>query len=53
VRYALNQWDALKRVLEDGELAIDNGATERDNRDIALGRGATHNWQPTISPTRA
>jgi transposase len=41
VRYALNQWDALTRFLEDGELEIDNGATERANRDIALGRG---NW---------
>jgi transposase len=37
----LNQWEALTRFLEDGELEIDNGATERANRDIALGRG---NW---------
>ena len=41
VRYALNQWEALTRFLQDGELEIDNGATERANRDIALGRG---NW---------
>jgi hypothetical protein len=41
LRYALNQWEALTRFLEDGELEIDNGATERANRDIALGRG---NW---------
>jgi transposase len=41
VRYALNQWEALTRFLEDGELEIDNGASERANRDIALGRG---NW---------
>src|SRR5947209_3233054 len=41
VRYALNEWEALTRFLEDGELEIDNGATERANRDIALGRG---NW---------
>jgi len=41
VRYALNQWAALTRFLEDGDLEIDNGATERANRDIALGRG---NW---------
>jgi len=40
-RGALNQWEALTRFLEDGELEIDNGATERANRDIALGRG---NW---------
>jgi transposase len=41
VRYALNQWDALTRFLEDGELEIDNGATERANRDVAIGRS---NW---------
>ena len=41
VRYALNQWEALTRFLQDGELEIDNGATERANRDITLGRG---NW---------
>src|SRR5215813_15015578 len=41
VRYALNQWEALTQFLQDGELEIDNGATERANRDIALGRG---NW---------
>jgi transposase len=37
VRYALNQWDALTRFLADGDLEIDNGATERANRDIAVG----------------
>jgi transposase len=41
VRYALNQWDALTRFLQDGQLEIDNGATERASRDIAVGRG---NW---------
>jgi transposase len=41
VRYALNQWEALTRFLKDGDLEIDNGATERTNRDIAIGRG---NW---------
>ncbi len=41
VRYALNQWDALTRFLKDGDLEIDNGATERANRDIAIGR---NNW---------
>ena len=38
VRYALNQREALTRFLEDGDLEIDNGATERANRDIAIGR---------------
>jgi transposase len=41
VRYALNQWQALTRFLEDGDLEIDNGATERANRPVAIGRG---NW---------
>ena len=41
MRYALNQWEALTRFLEDGDLEIDNGATERANRDIAIGRGKT------------
>jgi transposase len=41
VRYILNQWDALTRLLDDGELEIDNGAAERANRDIAIGR---NNW---------
>ncbi len=41
VRYSLNQWEALTRFLEDGDLEIDNGATERANRGIAIGRG---NW---------
>lgn len=41
VRYSLNQWEALTRFLQDGDLEIDNGATERANRDIAIGRG---NW---------
>jgi transposase len=41
VRYALNQWEALTRFVEDGDLEIDNGGTERANRDIAIGR---NNW---------
>lgn len=41
VRYALNQWKALNVYLEDGALEIDNGATERASRDIAVGR---NNW---------
>jgi len=41
VRYALNQWDALTRFVQDGDLEIDNGASERANRGVAVGRG---NW---------
>lgn len=41
VTYALNQWAALQRYLEDGRLAIDNNATERSLRGVAVGR---KNW---------
>ena len=41
IRYALNQWDALVRDTDDGQLAIDNNAAERSVRTIALGR---KNW---------
>jgi hypothetical protein len=39
VRFAPNLWEALTHFLEEGELEIDNGATERADRGIALGRG--------------
>ena len=38
IRYALNQWDALCRYTDDGQLAIDNNAAERAVRAIAVGR---------------
>jgi hypothetical protein len=41
VGYALNQWAALQRYLEDGRLAIDNNAAERSLRGVAVGR---NNW---------
>ncbi len=41
VGYALNNWAALKRYLEQGYLAIDNNLSERTLRAIALGR---NNW---------
>ena len=41
VGYALNQWDALERYLEDGRLSIDNNAAERALRPFAIGR---KNW---------
>jgi transposase len=41
VRYALKNWTALTRYCEDGDLAIDNNATERAIRGVALGR---NNW---------
>ena len=41
IQYALNQWTALTRYLEDGDLAIDNNAAERALRPVAVGR---KNW---------
>jgi transposase len=41
VGYALNNWAALVRYLEQGYLAIDNNLSERTLRAIAIGR---HNW---------
>ncbi|MCC7422180.1 MAG: IS66 family transposase [Planctomycetaceae bacterium] len=41
VQYALNLRAALQRYVDDGRLPIDNNASERDLRGIALGR---RNW---------
>lgn len=41
VRYTLKNWTALNRFCEDGDLEIDNNATERAIRGVAVGR---HNW---------
>ena len=40
IGYASNNWDALKRCLEQGFLALDNNLSERTLRVIALGRNA-------------
>lgn len=41
VHYALEQWTALTRYLDDGRLEIDNNRTERALRGVGLGR---KNW---------
>lgn len=41
VTYATNNWRALCRYLADGELSIDNNASERALRPVAVGR---KNW---------
>jgi Transposase IS66 family len=38
IGYALNHWDALIRPWEAGFLEIDNGASERAMKPVALGR---------------
>lgn len=40
-RYTLKNWEALTRYAEDGDLEIDNNATERAIRGVAVGR---NNW---------
>jgi hypothetical protein len=35
LRYARNQWQALRRYTEDGRLPIDNGRSERALRQVA------------------
>lgn len=45
--YTRNQWEALNRYLEDGDLAIDNNAAERAMRPVAIGR---KNWLFVGSP---
>src|SRR5262249_39658947 len=41
VRYTLKNWTALTRYCEDGDIGIDNNATERVIRSVAVGR---NNW---------
>jgi transposase len=41
IRYALNQWSALTRYIENGAFAIDNNAAERALRAVVIGR---RNW---------
>jgi len=38
IGYALNQWQALTRYLDDGQIEIDNSAAERSVRGVACGR---------------
>jgi transposase len=38
IRYAQNQWDELGRFLEDPRIPLDNNASERSLRRVALGR---------------
>jgi len=38
IGYAMNQWTALTRYLDDGRIEIDNNAAERALRAVAVGR---------------
>lgn len=50
VRYSLNQRKYLSRFLEYGDVPIDNGASERNAKTLAVGRG---NWLFCTSPKGA
>jgi transposase len=47
VGYMLNQWEELTNYVHDGRLPIDNNATERDLRQLTIGR---KNWLFIGSP---
>lgn len=47
ISYALNNWEALIRYTETGFLTIDNNASEREMKKIAIGR---KNWLSIGSP---
>jgi transposase len=38
IRYALNHWDGLTRVLDDGRIELDTNVVERSIRPIVLNR---------------
>jgi len=38
INYALNQWSAIMRILDDGRYHLDNNPIEREMRPIASGR---------------
>ena len=45
--YTRNQWEALNRYLEDGDLSIDTNAAARSMKPVAIGR---KNWLFVGSP---
>ena len=47
IGYALKEWDALARYVEDGRLAVDNSTAEKALRCVAVGRS---NWLFCGSP---
>ena len=41
IKYSLNQWPKLKRIVDDGRLSVDNNRAERSVRPFTVGR---NNW---------
>ena len=50
IQYTLNQWDSLTYYVQNGQVAIDNNAAERQIRPFAIGR---KNWLFMGSPDGA
>ncbi|WP_188046929.1 IS66 family transposase [Vibrio vulnificus] len=38
INYSLNQWEKLRRVVDDGRLSLDNNRAERSVRPFTVGR---------------
>lgn len=41
INFSLNQWERLRRVVDDGRLSLDNNPAERSVRPFTVGR---NNW---------
>jgi len=44
ISYTLNQWDELNVFLTDARIPVDNNASERGLRKVALGRKNSSSW---------
>jgi len=44
-QHCLGNWKALTRYASDGKLEIDNNASERDLRPVAIGRNNYLSWK--------
>lgn len=50
IHYAIEQWPAMLRYIDDGELAIDNNIAEREIKQVVIGR---KNWLFADTPDGA
>lgn len=50
IHYAIEQWPAMMRYVDDGDLAIDNNISEREIKQVVIGR---KNWLFADTPDGA
>ena len=50
IAYTLKNWTALTRYCSDGDLSIDNNATERSLRSFAVGRNVLIQQRQAVRP---